>query len=118
MYICNTARILANRKDIRNTVDMGKLVDTRSEETGVIEIWRSKMREQLTKELLAFEADHTWVNENLEALLAQYADQWIAVKNGQVIASDSDLAGLLSKLPDPAYTCVEFITREPLEMVL
>jgi len=72
----------------------------------------------VTDELLAFEADHVWVNENLETLLEQYPDQWIAVKNGRVIASDPDLAGLLSKLPEPALTCVEFITREPLEMVL
>lgn len=76
------------------------------------------MKEQLGNELLAFEADHVWVNENLRTLLEQYTDQWIGVKNGQVIASDPDLAGLLSKLSDPAHTCVEFITREPLEMVL
>lgn len=76
------------------------------------------MDDQLTNELLAFEADHAWIHENLKTLLAQYADQWVAVKNGQVIASDPDLAGLLSKLPNPAYMCVEFVTREPLEMVL
>lgn len=76
------------------------------------------MKEQLANELLAFEADHAWVNENLETLLEQYTDQWIGVKDGKVIASDPDLADLLSKLPDPAHTCIEFITREPLEMVL
>ena len=76
------------------------------------------MNSQLTNKLLAFEADHTWVSENLETLLSRYADQWIAVKDGKVIANDPDLAGLLSKLTDPAHTCVEFITREPLEMVL
>lgn len=76
------------------------------------------MKSQLTNELLAFEADHIWVSENLETLLEQYADQWIAVKDGKVIASEPDLTELLSKLPDPAHTCVEFITREPLEMVL
>ena len=76
------------------------------------------MNKSLDSELRAFEEDHAWVNENLETLLAQYPDQWIAVKNGQVIASDPDLAGLLSKLSNPAYTCVEFITREPLEMVM
>lgn len=76
------------------------------------------MSNQLINELLAFEADHVWVSENLETLLKQYADQWIAVKGGKVIASDPDLAGLLSKLSDPAHTCVEFITHEPLEMVL
>ncbi len=76
------------------------------------------MNEQLTNRLLAFEADYVWINENLETLLEQYAEQWIAVENGQVIASDPELTGLLPKLPDPAHTCVEFITREPLEMVL
>ncbi len=72
----------------------------------------------ITNELLAFEADHVWISENLKTLLDQYAEQWIAVKDGKVIASDPELAGLLSKLPDPAHTCVEFITSEPLEMVL
>ncbi len=76
------------------------------------------MNNQLVNQMLAFEAAHVWINENLETLLEQYADQWIAVKDGQVLASDPDLAGLLSKLPAPAYICVEFITREPLEMVL
>ena len=76
------------------------------------------MKEQLTNELLAFEADHVWINKNLDSLLEKYADQWIAVKTGRVLASDPDLGGLLTQLPDPAHTCVEFITREPLEMVL
>ena len=76
------------------------------------------MNNQLTSVLLSFEADHVWVNENLETLLEQYVDQWIAIKNGQVLASDPDLTGLLSQLPDPDHTCVEFITREPPEMVL
>ncbi|MFH1908055.1 MAG: DUF5678 domain-containing protein [Chloroflexota bacterium] len=76
------------------------------------------MNGQLSTELLAFEADHVWVSENLEMLLERYADQWIAVKDGKVVASGSDLAGLLTMLSDPTRTCVEFITREPLEMVL
>jgi hypothetical protein len=76
------------------------------------------MGEKMTNELIAFEADHTWVSDNLEKLLVQYTDQWVAVKNGKVLASDPDLTGLLDKLSDPAHTCVEFITREPLEMVL
>ena len=76
------------------------------------------MKSQLTNELPAFEADHVWVSENLQMLLEQYPEQWIAVKDGKVIASDSDLARLLSKLSNPAHTCVEFITHEPLEMVL
>jgi len=76
------------------------------------------MDNQLTNLLRSFEADHTWVNENLETLLEQYVNQWIAVKNGRVLASNPELTGLLSKVPDAAHTCVEFITREPIEMVL
>lgn len=76
------------------------------------------MNNQLTNMLLSFEADHVWVNENLQTLLDKYTEQWIAVKNGRVITSDPDLEGLISKLPDPAHTCVEFITREPLEIIL
>ncbi len=76
------------------------------------------MKEQLSDELLEFEADHVWLNENLEALLERYTDQWIGVRNRQVVTSDPELEGLLSKLSDPAHTCVEFITREPIEMVL
>jgi hypothetical protein len=76
------------------------------------------MSNQMSNELRGFEADHAWVHENMETLLTQYADQWVAVKNAQVIASDPDLTGLLSQLPNPAHTCVEFITRESLEMVL
>ncbi len=76
------------------------------------------MNEQLIDELLVFQADHAWINQNLEELLEQYPERWIGVRNGHVIASERDLSDLLSKLPDPAHTCVEFITREPLEMVL
>ena len=76
------------------------------------------MREQLTDELLASEADYLWINENMDILLEKYLSQWIAVKNNQVIASDPDLDKLISMLTDPANTCVEFITDEPLGMVL
>ena len=76
------------------------------------------MAEQLTKEILAFESDHIWVHENFDDLFEKYHDQWIGVKNHQVIASDPDLLRLRDKLPDPTHTCIEFITREHLEMVL
>ena len=77
-----------------------------------------KMKEDVLNELLAFEADHVWISETWNALLEQYSEQWIAVKNGKVIASDRDLRGLVSKVADPAHTCIEFITREQLEMIL
>jgi hypothetical protein len=76
------------------------------------------MSNYLTEELRTFEEDHVWVSDHLELLLSQYADQWIAVKRGQVIASAPDLMSLKEKLVDPARTCIEFVTREPLEMIL
>jgi len=76
------------------------------------------MKKQLTQELQSFASDHLWIYENRETLLRQYADQWIGVKSRQVIASDPDLTKLLSRLPEPAYICVEYITDEQVEMVL
>ena len=76
------------------------------------------MEENLTEVMRAFEADHVWVSDNLPELLKLYAEQWIAVKNRRVIASDTTLEALRPKVPDPAHTCVGFITLEPLEMVL
>jgi hypothetical protein len=76
------------------------------------------MKVDVRDEVLEFQADHAWVDQNAEMLLANYPDQWIAVQNRQVIASDPEFEGLLPKLPDPAHTCVEFISSEPIEMVL
>jgi len=76
------------------------------------------MNSALRNKLHNFAEDHKWVIENLESLLEKYAEQWIAVKNRKVIASDVDLGRLREKIPDPAHTCVEFITREPMEMLL
>ncbi len=45
------------------------------------------MTDQLTKEILAFESDHIWIDENFDNLLKEYQYQWIGAKNHQVIAS-------------------------------
>jgi hypothetical protein len=69
-------------------------------------------------QLLEFQSDHQWIEQNRLGLLARYSNQWIAVRSGHVLASDPDLDALLGRLPDPAHTCVEFLGREPIEMVL
>lgn len=76
------------------------------------------MSNELSKELRAFAEDHIWISTHLDSLLEKYSEQWIAVKNQRVIASDVDLMLLREKLTDPAHTCFEFVTREPLEMLL
>ena len=76
------------------------------------------MNKYLSPAIRAFEQDHVWVSQHLERLLERYSDQWIAVKDGKVIASDPDVLTLNARLPNPAHTCIEFVTREPLEMIL
>lgn len=76
------------------------------------------MSNQWSKEIKAYAEDHKWIRDHLEALFDKYPEQWIAVKNQEVIASDVDLMLLREKLAEPAHTCVEFVTREPLEMLL
>jgi len=61
-----------------------------------------------------FADDHVWIARNREKLLTQYGEQWIAVENGKVIANDPDVHELRKKLARPAFTCVEFLAREPL----
>lgn len=76
------------------------------------------MEGQITDRLRSFEIDYIWVNENKDALSGEFNDQWIAVKDKKVIASDPDLNLLLSKISDPSHTYIEFITHEPLELIL
>jgi uncharacterized protein DUF5678 len=78
------------------------------------------MAKQTTKgdEIREFQADHQWIEQHRASLLSQYPDQWIAVKDRTVVASDSDLERLLAILADPAHTAVEFLGLEPIEMIL
>jgi upstream activation factor subunit UAF30 len=72
----------------------------------------------LLDDLAIFTSDHVWIAENRSRLLETYADQWIAVKNKKVIASSPDYEHLLRSQSDPSHLCVQFISREPLEMIL
>ena len=79
---------------------------------------RGRGRQAEEQSLATFEEDHLWVHQNMESLAADYADQWIAVRDGRVIASDPDLEALRAKIEDPSHTCVEYVTREPMEMIV
>lgn len=65
-----------------------------------------------------FADDHVWIDRNYEILLQKYPEQWIAVEKGKVIANDPDIHALREKLANPAFTCVDFVTREPLEFII
>ncbi len=72
----------------------------------------------LKEKLDAFKADHLWVDENRERLLELYPEQWIAVKNKEIIAVSDDFESLVMNLPDAAHTCIKFLSREPIGTVL
>jgi hypothetical protein len=60
---------------------------------------------------------------NYQRLLKEYAEQFVAVKDGQVVASDSDLATLFYKLQslklDPRTdVAIEFISAEAHSLLL
>jgi hypothetical protein len=64
-------------------------------------------------ETLAFEADRAWIAANVTTLVREHAEHWIAVKDGRVIVSAVDLGEMLSRVPDLAHTCIEFINSQP-----
>ncbi len=64
-------------------------------------------------ETIAFEADRAWIDEHIATLVEHFANHWIAVKGGRVIASEADLGALLSKITDLAHTCIEYIDGQP-----
>ncbi len=59
----------------------------------------------------AFDLDQQWIAEHYDELAGRHAEEWVAVKGRQVIAHDTDLARLLSRVPDLEHTCIEFIER-------
>lgn len=72
---------------------------------------RSKINNQPTNELLAFAADHTSISEDLETLLEQNPDSWIAAKKRD---SPRNCRGYASSLRKPAIKG----TRVPVDVAL
>lgn len=74
--------------------------------------------ERAARELRAFEEDSDWIEEHYQELLAQYPEQWVAVQNKRVIASDPDVTALRAKVPDLAYTSRAFLTKHDGDVIL
>ena len=56
-----------------------------------------------------------WVSQQLAALRAEYAGQWVAVTDEGVVASAPDLAGLLAAIEPMGSDIEPFITQIPVE---
>jgi len=65
-----------------------------------------------------FQNDHLWFHGHRKKLLSTYKNRWVAVQKQKVIDSDKDFEVLCSRLKDPGHTFVEYVTDEPLEMIL
>jgi len=81
-----------------------------------------KDKRQILKEIRGFSEDTDWISEKQTMLRKKFADKYIAVVGRQVIDSDSELETLLRKLQkegrNPSEIPIEFISKEPLRLVL
>ena len=81
-----------------------------------------KDKRQILKELRVFSEDTDWISEKQTMLRKKFADKYIAVVGRQVIDSDSELETLLRKLQkegrNPSEIPIEFISKEPLRLIL
>jgi hypothetical protein len=50
--------------------------------------------------------------------MAEYREKWVAVHNQKIIDSDNELESLCQRLKNPGNTYIEYITNQPLEMIL
>ena len=76
------------------------------------------MPQTISERLHTFEDDHVWVDENRDTLLAEYAEEWVAVEGKRVIDHDPDFFSLIARMPHRGHTCVQFLTRDRLVMLL
>lgn len=79
-------------------------------------------KEEILQGLEEFSEDMDWISETQKKLRKKFANKYIAVMNGQLIESDSDLDTLLQKLREtgrnPSRIPIEFISREPERLIL
>ena len=66
--------------------------------------------------------DETYLKENYRKLREQYPDKFVAIKNGKVIAEDSNMKILKTKLEkegeDPALITIEFVHKKGTVLIL
>jgi hypothetical protein len=72
--------------------------------------------------LSALQHDHLYMQQNYEKLRKKYIDEFVAIRNKKIIASNKDLESLLrflrSKKINPACTLIEFFPPKDLLLVL
>ena len=73
--------------------------------------------ERLERQRAKIEADLEFWGEHYDEFARQYPEQFISVYEGRVVAADSDLSRLWSRLDQlgykPGETSIEFMTKQP-----
>ena len=76
---------------------------------------------QILGELKSFENDSRWLRKNKNELRKEYKNQFVAVKDKDVIAAGADLKKLMQKLRkegiDTASIVIEFIPEKPVRVI-
>ena len=87
-----------------------------------IEETKKRLIEYAEKALPAFEANLRHLRENYAELMKEYPDQWIAVHEQRVVASDSTIAGLFDKVDQMGIrrgdVVGEFLATNPKPLIL
>ena len=87
-----------------------------------IEETKKRLIEYAEKTLPVFEANHRYLRENYAELLKEYPDQWIAVHELRVVASDSTITGLFDKVDQLSIRrgdiVGEFLATNPKPLIL
>ena len=78
--------------------------------------------EMIGQELREFEADARTFSEKQQALVREYAEQWVAFLNGRVVANDTDFQTVLDQLDAAGLprrkAVVRFLTETPSILIL
>ena len=79
-------------------------------------------RSNLEKSGMQFEEDRKWIDDHRDDLLKNYAETWIAVYNGQILASHRILDALVKELEKTELegdkAVIDYITDRELNMLL
>ena len=68
------------------------------------------------------ERDDAFWKKNYKRLLGQYPDQWVAVRDGEVIATSGDLLDIIARIREhglePSQVWLQYLDPHPLPMIL
>jgi hypothetical protein len=81
------------------------------------------VKQDLVKELEAFEGNLKWIDEHYDALKNKYPDQWVAVFNKKVVGNNKNLKKIIRKLKESFpqnydHVATEYISTKKIELIL